>query len=936
MNKWQRKLLAYLHDPPHKALDLAGHVERAGVFKRAAFPDKNPQSDFDHAADWTAAAADRFPFPHHKSSGVKADPGDFIHPLGGSELPLPKWPTADEAERLLQTCQPHDFRDLPDGLDRDRAAFFATWRRWPVEAAKMDPRCAYLPADTRIPDHSIWIHNSITSAIQGCIQVGASDPTPAFLLFQLGPVQEFIAQARSTRDLWSGSYLLSWLMAHAIKSVAWDVGPDAILFPFLRAQPLFDWLNKDFYEKIHYGGDSLWDRLKIDPSSALIPNFPNRFLAIVPAIEAKRIAEAAEAALREEWSAIGTNVWSWLVQMGMEPEFEVRFRAQVDAFLQVAWHVEPWPSGNEKTLVSDLLAWGEQHNAGSAANLSALHRLATVGIPIEHRDKRMYTDDLKALKNPAFAWSILFDKTERMLAARRNLRDFQPWQGNNASKDTFSGKEEIIGKAEDGWWDTVQQHRDTAIRALFRSGDRLGAANLIKRVWHIAHLTKRGFTKHHLRGTLRFESVPSVAAAFWRDTVREKLVDGLKGDAHEVIFHACQAISDAAPAWGLEVDAFSERQADSWIRIIDPEVFEPSFWKEGMDEQVDVRKALSALYRHKKETGVSEPPKYVAVLAFDGDDMGKWVSGDKAPPLMGQLADSVKDYFKKRGVTGSAPLRPLSPSYHLQFSEALTNFAVYLARPVVEHFGGQLIYAGGDDVLAMVPAAQAVACAEALRNAFRGKSNLPGVFECEGENGGFVRLEYPTGEEPQHAFVVPGPRADASIGIAIGHIHSPLQSLVRAAQQAERDAKKLRDKDQLNRSGALAVTVMKRSGETRTWGARWDWNPLPVYDGFVRAVFAEKPLFSHKLAYAFAELVDPYYRDQFKRVPDFPEMEVVKHELIRVLDRQRLPKTSERDEEAGAFRNACLAYMESLPSEKGRNLAALMAVAHFIHRGDES
>lgn len=26
---------------------------------------------------------------------------------------------------------------------------------------------------------------------------------------QVGPVQEFIAQARSTRDMWAGSYLLS-------------------------------------------------------------------------------------------------------------------------------------------------------------------------------------------------------------------------------------------------------------------------------------------------------------------------------------------------------------------------------------------------------------------------------------------------------------------------------------------------------------------------------------------------------------------------------------------------------------------------------------------------------------------------------------------------------------------------------------------------------
>ncbi|MBC7288750.1 MAG: type III-B CRISPR-associated protein Cas10/Cmr2, partial [Armatimonadetes bacterium] len=34
-----------------------------------------------------------------------------------------------------------------------------------------------------------------------------------------GPVQEFVAEARKTRDLWAGSYLLSYLAAHAIRAV---------------------------------------------------------------------------------------------------------------------------------------------------------------------------------------------------------------------------------------------------------------------------------------------------------------------------------------------------------------------------------------------------------------------------------------------------------------------------------------------------------------------------------------------------------------------------------------------------------------------------------------------------------------------------------------------------------------------------------------------
>src|SRR5437867_4904625 len=122
--------------------------------------------------------------------------------------------------------------------------------------------------------------------------------------------------------------------------------------------------------------------------------------------------------------------------------------------------------------------------------------------------------------------------------------------------------------------------------------------------------------------------------------------------------------------------------------------------------------------------------------------MGKWVSGEKTPKLRDQLSKSAVEYFEKSA--GSAfhkVQRPLSPSDHHQFSEALANFGLYLVRPVVEHFGGQLIYSGGDDVLAMVPAARAFDCTEALYAAFRGQKRLEelveDLFEIQGSNGGF-------------------------------------------------------------------------------------------------------------------------------------------------------------------------------------------------------
>jgi hypothetical protein len=41
----------------------------------------------------------------------------------------------------------------------------------------------------------------------------------AFLSFSLGPVQSFIASARTVRDLWTGSYLLSYLTFEAMRPI---------------------------------------------------------------------------------------------------------------------------------------------------------------------------------------------------------------------------------------------------------------------------------------------------------------------------------------------------------------------------------------------------------------------------------------------------------------------------------------------------------------------------------------------------------------------------------------------------------------------------------------------------------------------------------------------------------------------------------------------
>jgi hypothetical protein len=55
---------------------------------------------------------------------------------------------------------------LSDESLRWRARFFAHWRLWPKHATEKDYRLGLLPADTRIPDHSIWTYMQVVSAHQ--------------------------------------------------------------------------------------------------------------------------------------------------------------------------------------------------------------------------------------------------------------------------------------------------------------------------------------------------------------------------------------------------------------------------------------------------------------------------------------------------------------------------------------------------------------------------------------------------------------------------------------------------------------------------------------------------------------------------------------------------------------------------------------------------
>ncbi|MEI7773522.1 MAG: type III-B CRISPR-associated protein Cas10/Cmr2, partial [Verrucomicrobiota bacterium] len=852
MDIFKRKLAAFLHDPPSKSLDIRTHGERSEKAMQAAgLGTPEERQAWNRIADHTAAAADRFPFPHHNKASLSCSfdgvRNVFRHPLDGQNtLPFDgPFISVEQAIEVEQTTQPvlNKIADMSES-DQWRARFFAHWRLWASASSGKDWRLAYLPADTRIPDHSIWTHMQIVSAMEGC-RNAVGDVMPAFLKFQLGPVQDFIQAARSTRDLWSGSYLLSWLMAHGLAALSLEIGPDAVVFPSLRNQPLVDIaLKKDIWDRVKISDQSIWDShdsMHWNNSELLTPNLPNVFLAIVPAERAKQLASIVEEAIRIEWERIAESVWVgceneglWNLEDNLQPteQRRGRFDHQIKNFLSVSWSVLGWP----KTLTEVEELAKRLPPTECTTHYQSVKKAGEMIRTLGHHDER-YFDTNGELKNEDIAWSLLTMLNSWQLDAVRQTRQFTAtttdhYPGQQHNKDSLTGKEEAVAGGS-AW-----KKRRGELAGRFKHDDYLSALTLVKRLWDMTYLHKASNER------------------VWQ----------------EVLGHEPQSMPDTR---SLAAHQPFENTAEN-------------------------------------DSTAEDGERYFAVIAFDGDDIGKWVSGEKTPVFAHQLADyeggGSLEYFQrpahgKKFEKFLGTRRPLSPAYHVQFSECLSNFALRCAHSIVDAYQGRLIYAGGDDVLALLPADTALACANDLQLAFTGRAPLCRNTGIQQKAPGFLtskQFHESTGKsDPSNEalvpFMVPGPSASASVGIAIAHFKSPLQDAVRGAQAAEKRAKKVFGK------AAVAVTLMKRSGETVEWTARWE--DAGVQAAFTLLAALRDGVVSGKFPYRLGEAISPYRTQSsglmkpMDQVLGFDLTAVFAHELRMVLTRQRGPAWNEKGAE---------------------------------------
>jgi CRISPR-associated protein Cmr2 len=736
---WMDLVFAFLHDPPDKALDIRGHEARAARYLEAAVRSEVDRKQIKVLADIDASVAERLPMPTAGPNGERAiGPEDetilSIHPLSGGRHELA---TGGIGEDAVVRC----ISDLSKGIDEPQRLFLALWRLLPERLEGTDKAFLRLPADTRMPDHTIWNHLDTTAALATAEHAGGL----SLLSFTMGPVQEFIAAARSVRDLWSGSMLLSWITFQGMVPVIEACGPAALIFPSLRGLP---WVDLMLREKFGFEGIIPMP----EEGARRAPSLPNRFLAAVPVKLASPLSDRCKEAARSAWQSIAEKVRSALDgKLSALPGgqgWSKRWEEQVSSYFSFTTSVIHRRDCGRKEL-EDILG---QSIAPEALKLAD-------AIPEGHRPRFE--------QKSAGTWQAMVEYSGRLMEAQRTVRYVPTVAGTTPGemvpkKCSLMGSFEQVGPGEltrsNEFWAAAGDLSVEGVR--IRRGERLCAVSLVKRFCEPAFL--RPTLK--LKNT-NFGDTATVAAKHWLERA------------------------------GILPERFDEWNGQ-WLHW-------PSRESDRKEPAVP-----EGLWKNLQRARASEPPpSYYAILMLDGDRMGDWLNGQNAPCLREVLHPKMAAYFEGLGPDARKALdgkRSVGPAMHAAISQALANFSTRVVPSVVAKHGGTLIYSGGDDVLALLPVESSLQCAWELYREFRGEGHGASV-------GGYSRVG-------DRDYLMMGPRATLSGGLAVVHYKADLRRSLDAARAAEKAAKRAgRD--------ALVIRACRRSGEHSSLVCPWPFLP---------------------------------------------------------------------------------------------------------------
>lgn len=831
---WKKKLAAWLHDPAEKALillrDKEGH--EWGTVRRLREELGVADDDILKKADWYASAADRPQFPRDAEDKRYASwtQVDFAkrpvlkHPLTATDYDLGR--LDDISPQHLKAVSEAHFRSLmvkdDNGAYDLRRTFLNYWRFGPeTPADDLNHLWQNLPADTRIPDHSIWVHLDVVCAFAGAMAADGNG-TPALLTVSFGPVQGFIAEARSTSDLWAGSHLLARIAWEGMKVICGRLGPDAVLFPNLRGVPLVDvWLRDEMGLPGERFADQDWVKARSDANPLFGAALPNRFVALVPADQAQALAQEIEEKVRAFVRDTGRAAIRKVLDAIEEPDSSElpcygQLDEQLEGFPEVYWAAVPWSlaeagSDPDDTRLREVLS--NFHIKGGRTGFLDGPAWQALQKGVELDRARFYRPNAGTL------YPALYELLDRVAAASRSARPFRQLK-QQGYRSTLNGEREWLtldrdqlaippGTRTGTLWTRLAQSRLEQRKAPWvKSGEHLDALNTIKRLWPIL------FTEQ-VRGIVG-EDVRRYVLSTHTLALTVTLDRWLKHP-----FDLPHRMKNLLESMGAERAALPRRMVGDLKNHADarlvcqklPTVLDRL--KESGDRQES--KLLETTEEEIQDWLGVKPEAYYGMILMDGDRMGAWLAGNEAD-FQTQYIDSwhpaIQAGVRQRFSTNPAlkgylnSKRWPSPARHRAISQALNNFSLRVARFVMEDcFKGKLVYAGGDDVLAFVCVDDLLPAMTLLRYLYSGRAVPdwlaerldPGAMSRLDSKQGYLRLD---GE----LLLTMGGKATASCGAVVAHHQAPLGHVLKQLRVAESQAKNAGGRD------AFSLKIIKRAG----------------------------------------------------------------------------------------------------------------------------
>lgn len=872
MTDYTKKLAAWLHDPAEKQLvlmrDKEGH--EGGTSRRLRQALDISSKLFDHRADHLAAAADRpnWPrgedtkrYPKFEAVHFTKDP-ELIHPLSGECLKLGPLNLDIGVDSIKSVSQSH-FESLIQEDDEKageelRKTFLAFWRFGPEVGKDADQLGALwnmLPADSRTPDHSIWSHVDTVSAIHTALAGDENGPDePALLVMSFGPVQGFIGQARSTSDLWAGSHLLSSLVFEAMKPIISHLGPDCMVFPALRGVPVVDqWLMQrevggDAFKQLFEDMDSDLLRDNTDTNPLFAASLPNKFMAIVPSKQASALAERAIAAIKNTakiWAQDAAEQVFSAAGVPMNEVARAQIKAQLAGFPEAYWAAATWPVGKDDAH-KDVSAATQQLHAA----LDQIHPALKQQGVFQDATWKVLTKELKLdglqfwAPNTGILYPAVYELAERALGAAKATRRFAPIL-EEGHRCTLTGEAEwlthdrtLLGlNRRDRDTQSVWGQLAKKKKSWVKPGEHLGAIATLKRLWptlfaeQVSRLTGGGVRRfvvstHALALSTTLEKLANPQQPLSSD--QRSALQALTATAAD---YDNATLPKALLASLYQHSQLSETEQATLRKL--PDMLENPPHDTAQAQHLD--RTIAQLLVDSLET-------YYALILMDGDRMGGWLAGNEDSyklkycetwhsSVLAEMQNLVmrEKHQKEQGAAVRQYLdtkRPVSPGRHGAISQALNDFSTHLARHVVEDCcKGKLLYAGGDDVLALVAVDDLFDCMQLLRLAYSGiaPSDAMQLGERIGtlQPGGSAKqrkllLDKGFGLLGGRLMTLMGHKATASMGAVVAHHSAPLGMVLRELREAESRAKNTpRGKngkgDDINRD-AFCLRVLKRGG----------------------------------------------------------------------------------------------------------------------------